>query len=149
MTDDKKPLANEHGQFTAGHSEEHQALLAEALRAIANCVAKIAPAPIDWVEAAAAGDVLSSAEVGFIIGNKSADTALRMFEAAAAGGYPLGIQRARVSLFSLQRLLNWVERTQDKSARLACETNARKLAEMRAETQKRQQIAPDAAMAAS
>jgi hypothetical protein len=153
MTDDKKPplagpLADEYGQLTAGHSEEYKALLAGALRAIANCVDKIAPAPTDWVDAAAAGDVFSSGEAGFVL-DKSADTALRMFEAAAAEGYPLGIQRARVCLFSLRRLLNWVEWTQGKSARLACESNARKLAEMRAETQNRQQIAADAAMAAS
>jgi hypothetical protein len=153
MTNDKKPLAgplaDEYGQLTAGHSGERKALLADALRAIANCVDRIAPAPTDWVEAAAAGDVLSSGEAGYVIGDKSADTALRMYEAAAAEGYPLGIQRARVCLFSLQRLLKWIEHKQGKYARLACETRARELAKMRAETQTRPQIAPDAAMAAS
>ncbi len=106
---------------------------------------KLGPAG-DWVDAAAAGDMLSSDEAGFIIGNKSADTAIRWFDAAAAEGFALGIRRAGVCLFSLRRLLIWVElRKGGQPARLACESQAQKLAEMRAAPQNRQQIAPDAA----
>lgn len=125
---------------------ERQGLIAEALHALAECVDRMsATAQPDWVEAAAAGDMISSDEAGFVI-DKSADTAVRWFDAAADEGFALGIRRAGVCLFSLRRLLIWVEQHKGGlSARLACETRAQKLAEMRGAPQNRQQIAPDAA----
>ena len=101
----------------------------------------------DWVDAGDA-DMITSDDAGFIIG-RSPDTAVRWFEAAAAEGLPLGIKRAGVCLFSLRRLLIWVERRKGLPVRLACESRARKFAKMRLEQQKRQQIASDAAVAAS
>jgi hypothetical protein len=78
-----------------------QALIAEALRAIANCVEHFKLGPIgDWVDAAIAGDMLSSDEAGVVIG-KSADTAVRWFETASADGFPL--PRSKVCLFSSAR----------------------------------------------
>jgi hypothetical protein len=101
----------------------------------------------DWVDAGD-DDMISSDDAGFVIA-KSADTAVRWFEVAAAEGFPLGIKRAGVCLFSLRRLLIWVERRKGLPARLACESRAQKIAEMRLAQQKRQQIESDAAAAAS
>lgn len=131
---------------TTDAADRHRTLIADALHALANCVDKMKPVgQTDWVDAAATGDMLSSDEAGFII-DKSADTAVRWFDAAAEEGFPLGIRRAGVCLFSLRRLLIWVEQHKGGlSARLACETRARKLAELRGAPQNRQQIAPDAA----
>lgn len=130
---------------TLNFADQHRTLLAEVLHALADCVDRMKPTTqTDWVDAAAAGDMISSDEAGFII-DKSADTAVRWFDAAEEG-FPLGIRRAGVCLFSLRRLLIWVEQHKGGlSARLACETRARKLAEMRGAPQNRQQIAPDAA----
>jgi hypothetical protein len=124
--------------------------LATALHRLAASLQQRAPQG-DWVDAGD-GDMITSDDVGFIIG-RSPDTAVRWFEAAAAEGLPLGIKRAGVCLFSLRRLLIWIERRKGLPVRLACESRARKLAEMRLEQQKRQQkrqqTVSDAAVAAS
>lgn len=131
---------------TTNVADQHRTLLAEALHALADCVDRMRPTTqTDWVDAAAAGDMISSDEAGFVI-DKSADTAVRWFDAAADEGFALGIRRAGVCLFSLRRLLIWVEQHKGGlSARLACETRAQKLTEMRGAPQNRRQIAPGAA----
>ncbi|WP_426433870.1 hypothetical protein [Bradyrhizobium genosp. P] len=125
---------------------------ANTLQQVASILQRVAampprhPHPGDWVDAGDA-DMLSSDEAGFVIG-KSADTAVRWFEAAATEGFPLGIRRGGICLFSLRRLLEWVERNKGLPSRLACETRAKKSAEMRLARQKRDQIAQDAAATA-
>jgi hypothetical protein len=85
----------------------------------------------DWVSAYAAGDALTTAEAG-MVAECSGETIRRHAVEAAAGGNPLGICVAdAVWLISLRRLLDHIEDRHDRHERLAAESRAKKVRELR------------------
>jgi len=95
-------------------------------------------APIALLIGAAAwqsGDAVTTDQIASICGC-SADTVRRRGEAAAAEGYALGVHPAGVWLFSVRRVLDWIELHHGRHARLEAESRARKNADLRLKTAK-------------
>jgi hypothetical protein len=80
----------------------------------------------DWVDEWVEGDAIRTDEAAFIAGC-SAQTIRRDAAAATAAGKPIGrLISKSVWLISRRRLLNWIEGTEDLSARVEAETRAEK-----------------------
>jgi hypothetical protein len=123
------------------------AILAQELHRLADAVARLDRAG-DWVSAWESGDAVTSDEIARICAC-SPDTARRRHEASVIEGFPLAVRHAGIYVFSLARMLAWVEQHQGRPARLACESRVRKSMNLRLQPQKVPEIAPDAAVTAS
>jgi hypothetical protein len=87
----------------------------------------------DWVDELvdSDGDGLKTDAAAFVMGC-SPDTARRRAEIASAAGKHLGcLMAGAVWLYSLQRVLAWIEQHEGLPARLAAETRAHNNREMR------------------
>ena len=84
----------------------------------------------DWLDSWAEGDAITTDEAARIEGC-SAETIRRRTSDASDIGEPIGALFAGVWLISVPRLLRDIERRKGLHARLAAETEAKKIAQMR------------------
>lgn len=85
----------------------------------------------DWVD----GFELLTSDEAALIAECSTETVRRRAAAAAANGRRIGRQFATIWIISLSRLLDHIECTEGKPARLAAQTRAEKLSKTRSSPQ--------------